>query len=794
MGRTVTVTFDDDSQHVYQNVPDGVTPNDIESRATSEFSGKKLKGIDGGRFQQTAGGGVTGIQIQPRLLSPAGEAAKEIAGAGGVGALMGAAAPEILTGIAGGLRQIPQGARVAPLVESAAVAARAAGRPATAISGGVSGLASEVAGQAVEATGGPQIAAEGARFVAGALAPESATAVRFLVELWKKKLPTTLEASALKNLSLKIAARLEGRPQDIDAEEAALLNRMVGEFRGGEKTDAPLKGVYDALSTGAKTRLAVGEQEAKNIIGNANSSIQKELDDLAKSGKYTTEAADRIRRRGEDALATAQLQRLNIGDDLPPSDIGNSLRSVITGRNQSAIEARRAQDAVLREGRDKLVSNLEASGQHVDHLPRYKLLVDSLRAEMAPGKHSPDVADNFSHILNQITTKAKESKSPFGGMGSDPFAALTEKRPPVSFQQLDDVRRQLGQVFEGNPPEGYKALEAATARKYYGLIADLQKQYAGGDGGAHDLLQRAYADSTRGLEMFGSKSGKRVTAVDRYDDTKFQTDAAALPKQFFSTSQGIKDLVELAGDRGAVVKAALNFATSELDGLSEKQVREWMTKRREMLFSLPEVRSAVLKYANTLQHGEGVSRAAEGGVSRLSAYQAAREKMTGGTVSSLERDAASRAAQITSQRGQEAISLLGPKGQMFPAQNVRALIESGTSKQWELAAPAILASPGGKETLAASVRQVMADRALVSVKGLSDFFNNNVRPAMTATKLMDETRMSQISQQLDAIENMKLPEKAKFSMASKVVLQGLAGYASGAASRLDTSLVNLVPQ
>ena len=49
MPRNVTVNFDDGSQHVYQNAPDDVTPDMIEQRASKDFSGKKVKSLDGGR-------------------------------------------------------------------------------------------------------------------------------------------------------------------------------------------------------------------------------------------------------------------------------------------------------------------------------------------------------------------------------------------------------------------------------------------------------------------------------------------------------------------------------------------------------------------------------------------------------------------------------------------------------------------------------------------------------------------------------------------------------------------------
>jgi len=48
MPRTVTVTFNNGRQHVYNNVPDDVTPDQIEKRAASEFGGLKITKLDGG--------------------------------------------------------------------------------------------------------------------------------------------------------------------------------------------------------------------------------------------------------------------------------------------------------------------------------------------------------------------------------------------------------------------------------------------------------------------------------------------------------------------------------------------------------------------------------------------------------------------------------------------------------------------------------------------------------------------------------------------------------------------------
>jgi len=49
MPRNVTITFDDGTTHVYKNAPDDITPKSVYDRAAQEFSGKKIKNIDGGR-------------------------------------------------------------------------------------------------------------------------------------------------------------------------------------------------------------------------------------------------------------------------------------------------------------------------------------------------------------------------------------------------------------------------------------------------------------------------------------------------------------------------------------------------------------------------------------------------------------------------------------------------------------------------------------------------------------------------------------------------------------------------
>ena len=51
MPRNITVTFSDGSQHLYQNAPDDVTPDQVTARAQKEY-GLQVVGVDGGRKQR----------------------------------------------------------------------------------------------------------------------------------------------------------------------------------------------------------------------------------------------------------------------------------------------------------------------------------------------------------------------------------------------------------------------------------------------------------------------------------------------------------------------------------------------------------------------------------------------------------------------------------------------------------------------------------------------------------------------------------------------------------------------
>ena len=52
MPRNITVSFEDGTQHVYENAPDDITPEAVINRASKEFGGVPITNVDGGRQTQ----------------------------------------------------------------------------------------------------------------------------------------------------------------------------------------------------------------------------------------------------------------------------------------------------------------------------------------------------------------------------------------------------------------------------------------------------------------------------------------------------------------------------------------------------------------------------------------------------------------------------------------------------------------------------------------------------------------------------------------------------------------------
>lgn len=684
------VTAPDGKEHIV-TAPDGATQDQALEFAKSQFGA-------------TQGGAATG---NPGLKTQGEKAYKaDVRPSGGIGAIvdsaaggaaLGAASSEILTGLGRAASAIPQTSRLAPYLESMGAILKAGGRVAPTIAGAMSGAGSEAAGQLAENAGAGPVTAEAARIAGGAIGPEP---LNLGVQALKKYVvtPSFSVLSKFKKEAIKgLLGKMEDAPESLSARERAYVDGLLNEIRGGEKTNAPLEYVGSLMGAEGQRLMTSADQQTASALRQAGA--------VGSPGGYPA--------------ASNEL-----------ADIGGGLRDTIAKRNEAALTARTDAYNNNAKARDAIVSAQESSRKFVNQMPEYKALLSELDSQIGAGVRSPAVAANYEKIKSELTNPERDV---FG------------QHKPISFQVLDDVRRKLGEAFAGRPAEGYDAIGATAAKDLYGKISNIQKNYAGGANGPQARLLDEYAASTKGLEPFSSKFGKKATALDQYREGQYATDPSALPDTFFKTRASIQALKELTGNQTQVQAAALAYADKKLTGLDSDGVRQWMTKNAEWLSETPATRRLVDNYASRLADSERATRSA---------------------------------TDFATQAAKDANMLVGNE---FPAQRAVDLIKSGTPELWGKIAPVIAKSPQAKEKTVEAVRQVIADQG--GSRSTADLFERSIRPALEGSGISSKAEMDFIAKKLSDIKAMNIPEPERLGLAKRTLLQGAAGWMASARSR-----------
>lgn len=660
-------------------------------------------------FSSTAGGAATGNpnlrrQGDKQVRAFGGlEPLVDIGGAGAVGGALGAFSSELATAAGNSIGALPYPvARTAGnFLKATGDILKAGGRAAPTIAGALSGAASETAGQVAEGMGAGPGTAEAARLIGGAAGPEP---LNLGIEVLRKYaavpalgLVSKFKHEAVKTILQKVDS---GGFESLNDQEKALFTRLTGELRGAPKTDEPLEKVGTGMAQTAEA-------------------------DVSRAGR---------------ALEQANKEPLwGIGRPMPVpeaemADTGGNLRGAIVKKNSALKSAMDAKYAENEAARDAVVAANEAAGKFINKTPEFESLVNDLKRNLESGKRSPDVQGTYKYILSQIESGGKDA---FG------------QPKPISFQVLDDVRRNLGEVFRGKPPEGYAAIGAEDARRYYAMISDAQKKYAGEK---QAQLLDDYARGKEGLEPFISAKGRKATALDRYDDKQFATDASKLPDAYFNTRAGVQALKSLTGNDALVNRSAMEYINKKLDGASSAQVDAFMRKNSEWLKEFPLAMKLVENHGAKLV-------AKERGVAQ--------------------------ATQFANEAASNQSAILGGR---YPADRVRNLVQNGNMDLWEKAGPAIAASTEAKANVLSAVRQVLADKPVSP-----DQFSRQIRPALKGAGLADDAALDLIQSKLQAIKEMKIPEAEKLGLYRRIALQTMGGYTASAMARGAVEFAKRVP-
>lgn len=693
-------------------------------------------------------------------LSRASQFGKSVLG----GTAFGAALPEITSGLGQALGYVPH-----KTVQAAGLALKAAGRGMRgmrgklATEGAIGGGVGDIAGQATEIAGGGPGSVLAAEIAGGIVGPAFANTVLKAVQYGSRKL-----------LDLDSAAGIRAVAKDIGVDEKALspkqrelIQKELDRLRGGAVSTRSQEELYDILRGGATgiTEQARQAADIERIMGGVQrSAAERKAEKMRLAGKRSAAV-------GEAGLESARAARSAIGPEQEVSEIGTQLRDKIMRNYGSQAEQRSAQYQTQKKVRDDIVAQKESAGQLVKELPEYKELVTDLGNKLLIGKKAQrqttapvtekGVLQAYQNIYDAVTDRRVQ-------IGVNELGNPVYKKFPTSFEALDDVRRRLGDVAFGKEVEGYAAIGSDIARQYYKRISDIQSKFAGE---AHDVLQSQYEAASRLLEKYKSKAGAKATAIDRFDPTRFKTDPASLPKDYFRSSQSVKDIIELTQDKALVDRAASSFASRELKNLSAKQAGDWAIKNNDWLKELPDLRQRVADYVKTLERAERIGKQTTEAQRILTSREPTVLKAGERAVSEAEK----RAGEITKEAAGRVETILGDKN---PAARIREIILSGKPSIWQEVGPILASNPGGKAVIGDAVNQIMADRAATGVVSAVRAFREDVAPSLRAAGLMDERQLASIAQQLDTISKTAAEEPFKLTLMQRVVKNAITSLAA----------------
>jgi transposase-like protein len=700
---------------------------------------------------------------QKETKKPFKERATDVGIETGLGAAAGAFAPELMTGSGMVLSAFPATAPAGVGLMTAGQMLRG-GRLASAGLGALGGFAGSAGGETAEAMGASPTTVEAIRLGGSLVAPEFASTTTYL-----------LKKGVQKVLGLETGAAVRALARDMGLDEAkltpsqrAFIERQINDIRGKAKAGVPQQQIFADLDAEAQRVM----QEAKSRAAGVERAGTAEGLEQARKAARTTALGEETVASGQEAVDQAKSTVGSVGDITKQiSNIGNSIRDKITERF-SAQSLSRSEGYVKQQAvRDAAVAEKESSGVFVETLPEYKSLINDLRNKLLIGQTAQQqkiapvtekgVLQAYQNIYDAVTsrkiaTKFDKDKKP-----------IEFKTFPTSFQALDDVRRRLGDVAFGKEVEGYAAIGSNLAEKYYAKLSEIQTKFAGE---AQEVLQRDYEMASRLLEKYKSKAGAKATALDRFDPTRYKTDSASLPKDYFKTRQSVDDLVQLTGDRNFVVKEAGDYAATEIRNLKDAAaVRNWVNKNSDWLKSVPEVEGKINSYLQNLDRAEAFAARTKKAGKGIEAR--GKEAIAEGKA--IESLASKEAGKITKEAQQMADRLIGSKEAPLQIKN---MILSGDRAIWDAVAPVLLQTPKGKEVLADAVGQVMADRAATGLRSAGVTFRDAVAPALRRTQLMDERAINKLQTQLDEIAKTAINEEQKLNLAQRLVKDFITGY------------------
>jgi hypothetical protein len=352
---------------------------------------------------------------------------------------------------------------------------------------------------------------------------------------------------------------------------------------------------------------AKGARGVKSLRGGTAASLERETAEAAAartealrraealkaSAKADTARAAGFERKAAKATVKAQPPAPNVGQIKTLSERGAPVRDATVAARSKIYENQVAQDKVLRDAADLVVADNEAAGKFINDMPSAKGLFDEVSGRLKPDPATSPTATSLptpeeSKVLTAVQSALKDrtveltpaearaaveagfevKRVPMGPQGDVPAQADQVRYVrtfKTSFEALDNLRRRLGESFNG-VPTGFEGIPNHLARDMYGKVSRVLDDYVGS---ARAEVQANWKNGLQALEPFdNTRIGKTLTATQ--GETGIPAAAAAeIPGRIVAQGrEGVEQVGALAGPetQKQFLRDQVQVALSKADG------------------------------------------------------------------------------------------------------------------------------------------------------------------------------------------------------------------------------------
>jgi hypothetical protein len=393
-----------------------------------------------------------------------------------------------------------------------------------------------------------------------------------------------------------LIAQAEAQAGPASAEVASRISRLQSQFnaaadkmRSGAEVEANklrdqakklAQAVKDKAATQAPELRAQADKEATAILTTADQEANKIVNDAQKRVVRMQGLRDRLGESAKGRAAAVQEKTGAVGEKQKPSEMGGSIRQFFESEFNRLKGIREGNVQKLKTEAFNAAAEKERSGARYQQTQAYKEAIAGIdskvkNAETGLLNVGPDELKGLTGIRDVI-------RRGVGRKVEDEAGNETIIYTPLSFQALENMRRQLRDRAFGLPAEGYDAIGQQRAGDLATYIENIQREFSPGFG---KYLEQYKADS-QPLNDFKNKLGQAIIGKSEADFGKYATDEFALADKAFYSAGSVDQLTKIAGPQAAE-KLARSFLANKiktgspkeiLSVIQDKNISDWIGK------------------------------------------------------------------------------------------------------------------------------------------------------------------------------------------------------------------------